>query len=258
MGLPLPSLGLAGSGRSSLGRVAAAPTFRARLPSEDSLAREKGLQTRAFASLPSSYLTRTEVLTGDLDSPGVSNERKRSEIHMRQRIVITLGIAVVALVAATAALAGTLTATATVSGTAGISLNLPSNPSITDTLDGTDQTVSYAPVLGVVDARGSGAGWNLQISATTFSDGAGHTLAAGQVGSIAAACHAGSTCTAATSSGITYPLTVGGTAAKFFNAAVNTGLGKIDVTPTINVSIPGNAYAGTYTSTVTLAAATGP
>jgi hypothetical protein len=177
---------------------------------------------------------------------------------MKQRIVITLGFAVLALVATTAALAGTLTATATVSGTAGISLNLPSNPTITDTLDGTDQTVSYAPILGVIDARGSGSGWNLQISATTFSDGSGHTLAAGQVSSVTQGCKAGSTCTVGTSSGITYPLTIGGVAAKFFNAALNTGLGKVDVTPTIEVSIPGNAYAGSYTSTVTLAAATGP
>jgi hypothetical protein len=177
---------------------------------------------------------------------------------MRHRISIILGLAVLALVAATAALAGNLTTTATVSGTAGISLNLPSNPSITDTLDGTDQTVSYAPILGVVDARGTGAGWNLQISATTFSDGAGHTLAQGQVASVSQGCKAGSTCTVATSSGITYPLTIGTVAAKFFNAALNTGLGKVDVTPTINVAIPGNAYAGTYTSTVTLAAATGP
>jgi WxL domain surface cell wall-binding len=175
-----------------------------------------------------------------------------------KRIVITLGIAAVALVAATAAFAGTLTTTATVAGTAGISLNLPANPSISDTLDGTDQTVSYAPILGVVDARGSGAGWNLTISATNFSDGSGHSLAPGTVTAVAAACHSGSTCTAATSSGISYPLTVTSTAAKFFNAASNTGLGKIDVTPTVQVAIPGNAYAGTYTSTVTLAAATGP
>jgi hypothetical protein len=175
-----------------------------------------------------------------------------------KRIVITLGIAVLALVAATAALAGTLTTTATVSGTAGISLNLPANPSITDTLDGTDQTVSYAPLLGVVDARGSGAGWNLQISATAFTDGASHTLAQGQVASVTQACKAGSTCTTATSTGISYPLTIGTVAAKLFSAALNTGLGKIDVTPTINVAIPGNAYAGTYTSTVTLAATTGP
>jgi WxL domain surface cell wall-binding len=177
---------------------------------------------------------------------------------MRQRIIFIIGFAAVALVAATAAFAGSLTTTANVSGTAGISLNLPANPSFSDTLDGTDQTVSYAPVLGLVDARGSGAGWNLQISATSFSDGAGHTLAPGSVSSAAQACHAGSSCTAATNSGITLPLTVSGTAAKFFNAATNTGLGKLDITPTIAVQIPGDAYAGTYTSTVTLAATTGP
>jgi hypothetical protein len=175
-----------------------------------------------------------------------------------KRIISTVGLAILALTVASAALAGTLVTTATVSGTAGLGLNLPSNPSITNTLDGTDQTATYAPILGVVDARGSGAGWNLQISATAFSDGASHTLAQGQVASVAQACKSGSTCTVATSSGITYPLTIGTTAAKFFSAALNTGLGKIDVTPTINVAIPGNAYAGTYTSTVTLAATTGP
>ena len=177
---------------------------------------------------------------------------------MRHRLLILTVLTAAALTTGVAALAGTLTPTATITGTAGISLNLPSNPSITDTLDGTDQTVSYAPVLGVVDARGSGAGWNLQISATTFSDGSGHTLAPGTVASVSSACKAGSTCTPASSSGITYPLTVTGTAAKFFNAALNSGLGKIDVTPTVDVVIPGNAFAGTYTSTVTLAAATGP
>jgi hypothetical protein len=177
---------------------------------------------------------------------------------MKQRIIISLAVAAVALVAATAALASTLTATATIGGTAGISLNLPSAPSISDTLDGSDQTVSYAPILGVVDARGTGAGWNLTIAATTFSDSSGHTLAAGDVSAVSAACHAGATCTAATSSGITYPLSLTTTAAKVFNAALNTGLGKVDVTPTVQVLIPGNSYAATYTSTLTLATTTGP
>jgi len=176
----------------------------------------------------------------------------------RQRLYIISAVLVVALVAAATAVAGTLTATATVAGTAGVSLNLPANPSLSDTLDGTDQTVSYAPLLGVVDARGSGAGWNLQISATAFSDGAGHSLAAGTVSAAAQACSAGSSCTAAVNSGITLPLTVSTTAAKFFNAALNSGLGKLDVTPTVQVLVPGNSYAGTYTSTVTLAATTGP
>jgi hypothetical protein len=166
-------------------------------------------------------------------------------------------LAALALTAAAAAIAGTLTATATISGAAGVSLALPGNPSVSDTLDGTDQTVSYAPVLGVVDARGSGAGWNLTISATSFSDGSGHTLAPGTVSAASQACHAGSSCTTATNA-IGYPLTVTGSAAKFFNAAVNTGLGKVDVTPTVDILVPGNTFAGTYTSTVTLAVATGP
>ena len=176
---------------------------------------------------------------------------------MRQRFLIIIGFAAVALVASSAALAGTLTATASVTGATGISMGLPSDPSISDTLNGTDQTVSWSAALGVVDARGTGAGWNLTMSATSFSDGSGHTLAPGTVSGVSAACHAGSACTAATNS-ITYPITLSGTAAKFFNAATGTGMGKVDVTPSVDVAIPGNAYAGTYTSTVTLAAVSGP
>jgi WxL domain surface cell wall-binding len=176
---------------------------------------------------------------------------------MRQRIIIIIGITALALIATSAALAATLTATATVS-TGSLSLTHAATASLSSTLDGTDQTVTYAPVLGVVDSRGTGAGWNLTVSATNFSDGSGHTLAPGTITGASAVCKAGNSCTAATSSGITYPLTVNGTAAKLFNAALNTGLGKIDVTPTFAVSIPGNAYAGTYTSTVTLASVSGP
>jgi hypothetical protein len=176
---------------------------------------------------------------------------------MSKRILISTVITVVALAAATAALAANLTATATVTGASGLSLNLPANPSISDTLDGTDQTVSYAPVLGLVDARGSGAGWNLTMSATTFSDGAGHTLQPGTIASVSDGCHSGSSCTTPTNS-VSVPITLSTTAAKFFNSALNTGLGKVDVTPTVNVSIPGNSYAGTYTSTVTVAAVSGP
>ena len=64
-------------------------------------------------------------------------------------------------------------------------------------------------------------------------------------------------CTAALNS-IGYPLTVTATPAKFYDATTTTGMGKVDVTPTVGVAIPGNAFAGTYTSTLTLAVATGP
>ena len=176
---------------------------------------------------------------------------------MTKRLLILTCTAAAALAAATAALAGTIQPTATVTGTAGISLNLPSNPSISDTLDGTDQVASWSALLGIVDARGTGAGWNLTVAATTFSDGSGHTLAAGTLTGVTAACRAGNSCTAPTNS-VTYPMTLGSTATKFFNSAANTGLGKVDVTPSVDVAIPGNAYAGTYTSTVTLAAVSGP
>jgi hypothetical protein len=176
---------------------------------------------------------------------------------MRQRFFILLGSAAVALAAATAALAGTLTTTATLAGAAGMSMNLPSDPSMSETLDGSDQVVSWSAVLGVVDARGTGAGWNLTLAASTFSDGFGHTIAPGSVTAVSAACVGGNTCTGATNS-ISYPLGISGTAAKFFNASAGTGLGKVNVTPSLDVAIPGNAYAGTYTSTVTLAAVSGP
>jgi hypothetical protein len=45
---------------------------------------------------------------------------------------------------------------------------------------------------------------------------------------------------------------------KFFIAAAETGMGKFTVTPTVGVSLPANTYAGTYTSTVTLASVSGP
>ena len=124
---------------------------------------------------------------------------------MRHRLLILGALGATALVVTAAALGATLTATANVSGTAGVSFSLPAPPSFSSTLDGTDQTVSYAPVLGVVDARGSGAGWNLTVSATSFDDGAGHTLAPGTLTGVSAACKAGNSCTAATSSGVSYP-----------------------------------------------------
>jgi hypothetical protein len=176
---------------------------------------------------------------------------------MRQRIFITLGIAAVALVASTAALAATLSPTVAITGTSGVSMGLPTDPTINDTLDGTDQTVSWSALLGIVDARGSGAGWNLTMSATNFSDGSGHTLSPGTITGITAACQGGNACTAATNA-IAYPLTLSGTAQKFFNASANTGMGKVNITPSVSVAIPGNAYAGSYTSTVTLAAVSGP
>ena len=41
-------------------------------------------------------------------------------------------------------------------------------------------------------------------------------------------------------------------ASKIFNAASNTGIGRQTVTPTLKLSVPGNARAGSYHSTITV------
>jgi len=183
---------------------------------------------------------------------------------LKQRVSVLVGLGVAVLALAAAAVAGTVTATATVTGAGSLSLSHGATSSLSDTLDGSDQTVSYSMPLTLVDARGSGAGWNLTITSTTFTDASSHTLAtaASSLSGVTSACNAGGSCTSATNA-ITYPLTVPAagtapTAVKFFNAAANTGMGRFTLTPSVSVSIPGNSFAGSYTSTVTVAAVTGP
>lgn len=183
---------------------------------------------------------------------------------MRQRILIVLAVAAAALAAATAAFAGNVTATANVSGAGALSFSHGATASVSSTLDGTDQSVNYTLPLSISDVRGGGAGWNLTVTSTTFTDASSHTLsnAASSIGSAAVTCTAGGSCTNPTNA-ISYPLTVPAAATapaavKLFNAAANTGMGRFTVTPTINVAVPGNAFAGAYTSTVTVAAVSGP
>jgi hypothetical protein len=173
---------------------------------------------------------------------------------LRNRFVILIGLAAATTLTVTAS-AFAFGVTGVLTGTAGIGVNLPSAPTFNATLVGADQTVTYAPSLGIVDARGTGAGWHLSAAATALTDGT-HTLAQ-QVTSVAQVCHAGDTCTVPSSS-LSLPVTVGTVAANFYSAAIGFGLGRIDLTPTVTVAIPGNAYAGSYTSTVTFAATTGP
>lgn len=134
------------------------------------------------------------------------------------------------------------------------------------TLTGDDQTTAYSMGLTVNDARGSGAGWNLSITSTAFTSGSQSlsNIASSINTAPAVVCSgSGSHCTSPDDSAITYPVGVpAGTSAppavKFFDARANTGLGKFTITPTVTIAIPGNTYAGTYTSTVTIALNVGP
>jgi hypothetical protein len=174
--------------------------------------------------------------------------------------------AAAALAAATIANAANITATATVSAGSGISVTTSATPGVSATLDGTDQTPSYALPLTVSDNSGSGNGWNVTVTSTTFSTGGGSpktlSTSASTVTGVVSSCAGGATCTSPTNS-IGYPLGVPAgatapTAVKLFNAAASTGLGGFTVTPTLQVGIPANTFAGTYTSTVTVAGVSGP
>jgi hypothetical protein len=57
---------------------------------------------------------------------------------------------------------------------------------------------------------------------------------------------------------VTWPITINTTAAKIFNAAANTGQGTVILTGTYTITYPANAIAGTYSSTITYAVASGP
>jgi hypothetical protein len=186
---------------------------------------------------------------------------------MRRTVAIGVAIAVAALLAGAAARAATVTVSATV--TAGSTLSVAGNgaPAFSLTLNGDDQTTSYILPIQVVDARGLavGGGWNVTVTSTQFSDGAGHKFptTASTITGVTSACHSGSTCTLPTNSvsntslalpaGATAP-----TAVKFYNAATATGLGRIDANATVSVAVPANTIAATYTSTITVAVVAGP
>ncbi len=126
------------------------------------------------------------------------------------------------------------------------------------TLNGTSQTLTYTLPIVLTDNRGSGAGWKVTLASTDLTDGASHTLASA-ITADTAVCHTGTTCSdatlTATSSG---NVNAAAGTIVLVDAAINTGLGQYDVTPTITISVPSLARAGTYTSTLTVSDAAAP
>lgn len=186
-----------------------------------------------------------------------------STLVRRCRRALLLGSALTMLIALPA-YADDVTGSATVTaGTLAMAATDP--PKLTATLNGTDQNVTDTITIDAQDNTGSGGGWKLQVTSTTFSTGGAtpKTLAttATAITGVTSICDAG-TCTAPTN-GVTYPLTVpaAGTApaaVSFFTSAVNTGMGDFTITPTFRVTVPANTYAGTYTSTMSITIASGP
>jgi hypothetical protein len=190
---------------------------------------------------------------------------------VRRNLILLLFAALMALLAvaiAHGANTAGITASATVTG--GSTLSVASNgttPTFGLTLNGVDQTATYSLGVTAVDARGlaTGGGWNLTITSTQFTDGAGHSFpaTASTITGVAQVCGTNSTCTLPTNSvantNLALPAGPGPPAAtKFYNAAPATGLGTVNANATVSVAVPANVFAGTYSSTVTVSIVAGP
>jgi hypothetical protein len=178
----------------------------------------------------------------------------------------------------------TITGTATV-GAGTLSLGAATGSiSWATALSGYTVTIAAHDPVTVVDATGSGAGWNLTASATPFTDSTGSTKCAAAnpctLGSrfdmsetaihndseTGVECATGATCTLPTDSvprPVTVPTSCGTsgttcTPATLVDAAPTTGMGAIALDAYWWVTIPANAHAGTYSSTITLTVSSGP
>ena len=185
-----------------------------------------------------------------------------------RRLLAIAGIGLLAVTLATAALAATVGVTSVV--TAGTTLSAAGGtpPTFNVTLNGADQTVNYTLPVVVVDSRGGTLGWNLTVTSTTFTDGSagtGHSFAANAstITGVAASCGTNSTCLLPANNVANTNLGLPGASGapvKYFNAssAAGAGRGTVNVDATVAVAVPANVFAGSFTSTVTVAISSGP
>jgi hypothetical protein len=153
------------------------------------------------------------------------------------------------------------------------------------TLNGLDLRVPVSLPITVTDASGSGHGWKLQIEATQFANSVATPTVAltgsyMAVSAVRANCaddsgnqpsdctlpantlsHAQSSVdvcsfTSLNASGFQIGTDADGrnnlTNYTLCEAAQSTGMGKVDLSPTIYLFIPADVYVGTYSSTITL------
>jgi hypothetical protein len=191
--------------------------------------------------------------------------QKECKIMKTKLVGILLVLALLALsVVAVGAETGTVTITG---GTLSVT---PANVTLGGvTLDGTDKlstSASGANSWSAADARGTGLGWNLTIGATDFDDGAGKTIDIAQADSefkiqlldTNVTVTAGNTKPVSSAATLTVIPDTG--SVKFLSAATDTGMGTYAIAPNFELEIPAETYvgSGTYTSTITVTAATGP
>jgi hypothetical protein len=174
--------------------------------------------------------------------------------------------------------------TGTVNLTGGaLTLTSPGSLTWTGTLNGLDQslvdTTAADQQYTVNDATGSGLGWHVTTSATTFTNGTktfantGTFVTNGSVTSITATNAPTATCTGTCTlptNTTTYPVAittapVSPTPSTIYDTSAGTGLGQIVIGGSAQpnpvgwwVNVPASASVGAYTSTITMTITSGP
>jgi len=165
------------------------------------------------------------------------------------------GCIIVAALLVAVSTVGAATATATL-GAGSLSITAaPANLSYSGTLTGDVLNLTSSFAVGVTDATGSKAGWNLQAQIGTLTTVGSDTIPA-----------ANHTITGVAVSGVkgtapTNTIALGAiptTSGKIYDATALTGMGQSTMTFATKLQVPADAAAGTYSATMTVTIVSGP
>ena len=176
---------------------------------------------------------------------------------VRRRVwAVPLALGTLLLTAVPSLAAGTPVSFDLAAGT--LSISQPSTTASFGTAPASATGTSVSGHVGattVTDTRGSLAGWTVTISSSDFSDGANHTIPATNAKAYILPADGPTV-----SSGIAVPttnyvsaatgLTLANTGQTFVTATA-TGSNVVTYNPSVTVTIPSTAIAGTYTATLT-------
>lgn len=158
-------------------------------------------------------------------------------------------------------------------------VSAPSALSFSGTLNGKTQDLTAAENLDVSDATGSGDGWNITLTSTTFSNGTGTPSACSSTAPCteptgattiqsapSVSCDTGASgCSTAVydSANVSYPYTVPAastapTATEMFDAKTGTGMGNQTAATTFQLAVPADSYSGDFSSTWTFTLSSAP
>ncbi|KIL40124.1 hypothetical protein SD70_15725 [Gordoniibacillus kamchatkensis] len=176
---------------------------------------------------------------------------------MKRKILLLSLLGVFGLTSSTMADTGTAVVSQSVMG-GPLSINTANFTLTSTTLNGENQTVSGSAgsVWTVKDPRGTGTGWSLTVSATDLVSGAGtvettpRTIALGQAGmSISSGTITKETGSDPENTLVSNTVTLTSSNQTFISSPGNNK-GKYTFTPTIQFTLPANAYRSNYSGTV--------